>query len=66
MKLLARCPVCTTILELSIEDADKRKRCPRCARLFKVPEPETLQNALSVLKSACKDVYVDEQGNVYG
>ena len=65
MKLVARCPVCGCVLQLSLADADKRKRCPRCTRLFKVPEADTLKNALEILKTACTDIFVDEKGNVY-
>jgi uncharacterized paraquat-inducible protein A len=53
-------------MELTLEDADKRKRCLRCGRLFKVPQPEHLQKALAMLDQAHTKVYVDEKGNLYG
>jgi hypothetical protein len=65
MKLVARCPVCGYVLQLSLSDADKRKRCPKCTWLFKVPEADTLKKALEILETACTDIFVDEQGNVY-
>lgn len=66
MKLLAKCPVCGVTLELTADDADKRIRCRRCRRLFKVPELDKLHRALDLLQNAAGDMYVDEQGNVYG
>lgn len=66
MRLLAKCPQCRHEMELVLEDADKRKRCGRCGRLFKVPQPEHLQKALAMLDQAHARVYVDEKGNLYG
>ncbi len=66
MRLLARCPDCGVAMRLSLEDADKRKRCRQCGRLFKVPALEQLRKALELIKQAHAGVYVDEKGNVYG
>ncbi len=66
MRLLAKCPQCRHEMELALEDADKRKRCLRCGRLFQVPQPEHLQKALAMLNQARAKVYVDEKGNLYG
>ncbi len=66
MKLLAQCPVCRMTMELSMNDADKRIRCQRCRRLFKVPDMEKMKTAMERLAGAASDVFVDEQGNVYG
>ena len=66
MRLLTKCPDCKITIELTIEDADRRKRCGRCGRLFHVPDLEALRDALTLLASAQSDVYVDEKGNVYG
>lgn len=66
MRLLTKCPDCMIPVELSIADADRRKRCPRCGRMFRVPDTDALGNALALLRSAQTDVYVDEKGNVYG
>jgi uncharacterized paraquat-inducible protein A len=53
-------------MRLSVEDADKRKRCKNCGRLFKVPALEQLQKAIEQIRQAHTRVYVDEKGNVYG
>lgn len=66
MRLLTKCPGCSIPIELSIADADRRKRCPRCGRLFYVPDTDALRDAMSLLGTAQTDVYVDENGNVYG
>jgi uncharacterized paraquat-inducible protein A len=66
MQLLAKCPGCSVTLELSLSDADKRKRCGRCGRLFSVPDLEHLQKALAVLRQARSPIYVDEKGRFYG
>jgi hypothetical protein len=54
------------IRELTVQDADKRIRCSNCRRLFKVPDLQTLDSAVHLLAGAARDVFVDEQGNVYG
>lgn len=66
MHLLAKCPKCGHEMRLVLEDADKRKQCRRCGRLFKVPQPEHLQKAMELLEQAQGKVYVDEKGNLYG
>lgn len=66
MQLLAKCPKCSVVLELKLSDADKRKHCPQCGRLFSVPDLEHLKKALSILKEAGSTVYVDEKGRMYG
>ncbi|MHC5060383.1 MAG: hypothetical protein ACYTFK_04780 [Planctomycetota bacterium] len=66
MQILAKCPRCGQKLQLRLAAADRRITCPRCWRLFKVPDLNHLQKALSVIKSAGGTVYVDQDGNVYG
>lgn len=66
MQLLARCPDCGLEMRLLFEDADKRKRCRHCGRLFKVPALEQMQKALERIGQAQARVYVDEKGNLYG
>ena len=66
MQILAKCPRCGQILQLSLEAADRRITCPQCCGLFKVPDLEHLQKAMDVIKNAGCTVFVDEDGNVYG
>lgn len=66
MRILTKCPKCREPIPLLISDADKRKRCTRCGRLFKVPDMDQLKEALDSLSQANTIVYVDENGNFYG
>ncbi|HIJ72101.1 MAG TPA: hypothetical protein HPP87_12185 [Planctomycetes bacterium] len=66
MQILAKCPRCGQILQLSPAGADRRITCPRCYRLFKVPDLKSLQKAMEVVKNAHGTVFVDQDGNVYG
>ncbi|NLK41470.1 MAG: hypothetical protein GX298_05395 [Planctomycetes bacterium] len=66
MRLLTKCPACSIAVELSIAHADRRTHCPRCGKLFRLPDTDALHEALALLRSAQCDVYVDEKGNVYG
>lgn len=65
MKILAKCPACGRILELELEDADKRKRCAMCGRMFKVPRLDKLQKAMEIIETASGAVFVDENGRVF-
>lgn len=65
MKLQAKCPECGCVMQFDKSDADKRKRCQRCGRLFKVPELEMMKDALKIIEDAEVNVFVDEQGNTY-
>ena len=66
MNILARCPRCASVIELGVEEADRRKRCVRCGRLFHVPDPASLSRAVEVIREAKGNVFVDEQGRIYG
>jgi uncharacterized C2H2 Zn-finger protein len=66
MQILAKCPRCGQILQLSPAAADRRITCPRCYRLFKVPDLAHLQKAMRIIKTAGGQVFVDQDGNVFG
>jgi DNA-directed RNA polymerase subunit RPC12/RpoP len=66
VRILAKCPKCGRIPEFGPEAADKRVRCPKCNRLFKIPDLESLERAMTVIDSAEGTVFVDQDGNVYG
>ncbi|MCE5186615.1 MAG: hypothetical protein LLF76_10870 [Planctomycetaceae bacterium] len=53
-------------MELAMSHADRRIHCIACGRLFKVPDQQKLQNAIDRLEDAASEVFVDEQGNLYG
>ena len=66
MKLLAKCPKCLQKLELTANMADKRIRCPKCHELFKVPDIQSLNKAIEIIANARAQVYVDQDGKIYG
>ncbi|MHC4622270.1 MAG: hypothetical protein ACYS4W_00030 [Planctomycetota bacterium] len=66
MKIIARCSKCGNSWLLSGNAADRRIRCRKCARLFKVPRPEDLPKATQVIEQAKGTIYVDEAGKTYG
>jgi len=66
VQILAKCPTCNQVLQLKLSDADKMKRCQKCARLFHVPDLEHLKKAMEVIGQANTSVFVDQDGNMYG
>ena len=66
MYIIAQCPQCGNNWQLNSDAADKRIRCPRCHRLFKVPALEEMPKATKVLKQAKGTIYVDKEGKTYG
>ena len=66
MQILAKCPRCGQILQFDSSAADKRKRCPKCMRLFKVPALDHLKKATKVIEDANTTIFVDEDGKKYG
>ena len=66
MQILAKCPKCAQTLPLTIAEADKRIKCPKCYRLFKVPDLEHMKKAMKVIKNANSNIFVDQDGNIYG
>lgn len=66
MKLLAKCPKCTHNITLNSDMADKRIHCPRCHSLFQVPDLNSLNKAMGIVNNAKAQVYVDQDGKIYG
>jgi predicted Zn finger-like uncharacterized protein len=66
MKIIAQCPECRSNWLLNDASADKRVRCSKCRRLFRVPKLDEVPKAVKVIKRAKGTVYVDEAGNTYG
>ena len=66
MQIRATCPGCHRVSMLDSDATDRRIRCERCGRLFKVPKPEELTKATKIIKKAKGTVYVDENGKTYG
>ena len=66
MQIIAQCPGCGNSWVLGSEAADRRVRCARCRRLFKVPKLEEVPKAVKVIERAKGTVYVDQNGRTYG
>ncbi len=68
MQIIAKCPRCGCGWLLEDSAADRRIRCPKCGRLFKVPKPDEVPKAAKVIEKAKGKgtIYVDEAGKTYG
>jgi len=66
MQIIAKCPRCGNHWRLDDNAADRRIKCKKCRRLFKVPKLEDLPKATETLRQAKGDIYVDETGKTYG
>ena len=66
MQIIAQCPGCSGAWLLDSSAADRRIRCPKCGKLFKVPRLEEVSKAVKVIKRAKGAIYVDQDGRTYG
>lgn len=66
MQIIAHCPRCGNSWLLDGSAADRRIRCPKCHRLFKVPKLDEVPKAVKVIKHAKGTIYVDQDGKTYG
>jgi hypothetical protein len=66
MQIIAQCPGCGCTWLLDSSAADRRIRCERCRRLFKVPKLADVPKAVRIIKQATGTIYVDEDGKTYG
>ncbi len=66
MQIIAQCPKCGNNWLLDASAADRRIRCRKCHRLFKVPKLEEVPKAIKVIKQAKSTIYVDQNGKTYG
>ncbi len=66
MQIIAQCLGCGRTQLLDGTAADRRIRCRKCGRLFKVPKLNELPKAINVIKRAKCTLYVDEDGKSYG
>jgi DNA-directed RNA polymerase subunit RPC12/RpoP len=66
MQIIAKCPGCGTNWLLSNDTADKRIKCQKCGRLFKVPKLDELPKATGAIQQAKGTIYVDQTGKTFG
>ena len=66
MQIIARCSACHSVWLLEGGTADRRIRCRKCGKLFRVPKLDEVPKAAKVIKQAKGTIYVDESGKTYG
>jgi transposase-like protein len=66
MQIIAQCPRCGNSWLLDAGAADRRVKCRKCRRLFRVPKLGEVPKAIKVIKHARGTIYVDEAGRTYG
>ena len=66
MEIIAQCPSCGNVWLLDSSATDRRIRCRKCRRLFKVPSLDEVPKAVKVIKQAKGSIYVDQDGKTYG
>jgi uncharacterized Zn finger protein len=66
MKIIAKCPNCGNNWLLDSGAADRRLKCRKCGKLFKVPEIAELPKAVKVISQSKGTIYVDKAGKTYG
>jgi hypothetical protein len=48
------------------ETADRRITCSECGIIFKVPKLDEVPRAARIIKQAKTNLFVDEDGKIYG
>lgn len=66
MQIIAQCATCGNTSVLDAGAADRRVRCRKCHKLFKVPKLDEVPKAIKVVEQAKGTVHVDEDGKTYG
>lgn len=66
MQIIAECPRCGSKTLLDSSAADRRIKCLKCLRLFKIPKLEEVPDATKIINQSKGTLYVDQAGNKYG
>jgi len=66
MQIIAKCPACGSSWQFENTAADRRIKCTKCGKLFKIPKLEELPKATKMIKQAKGTIYVDQDGKTYG
>jgi predicted Zn finger-like uncharacterized protein len=66
MEIIAQCPACGSSWKLENSAADRRFKCRKCGKLFKVPKLDEVPKATKMIRQAKGTIYVDENGKIYG
>ena len=66
MQIIVQCPRCGYRWRLEAAAADRRVRCRKCLLLLKVPDLTEVPNATDIINQAESELYVDDNGKVFG
>ena len=66
VQIIAKCPKCGSVRLLGAAAADRRVRCLKCNRLFRVPKLDEVPKAVKIIKQSKGTIYVDQDGKTYG
>jgi uncharacterized Zn finger protein len=66
MQIISKCPRCSSNWILDGRAADRRIKCKKCGKLFKVPNLDEVPKAVRVVRRAKGTIYVDQTGKTYG
>ncbi|MEJ2647481.1 MAG: hypothetical protein P8016_03605 [Sedimentisphaerales bacterium] len=66
MRIIAQCPLCSSSWLLDDTNQDRRIRCRKCSRVFRVPALDEVPKAAALIRRARNDVYVDQSGKTFG
>ena len=66
MRIIAQCPECNSAWLINEKDQDRRVRCKKCRKAFRVPKLDEVPLAADVIKQAKGAVFVDESGKTFG
>ncbi|MHC4132005.1 MAG: hypothetical protein ACYSSP_11200 [Planctomycetota bacterium] len=66
MQIIAQCPSCGNCWLMGPETADRRITCSECGIIFKVPKLDEVPRAARIIKQAKTNLFVDEDGKIYG
>ena len=66
MQIIAQCPICKISCLLDGDYADRRVKCIKCKKRFRIPKLEEVPNAKSVIEEVMGTIYVDQKGKIFG
>jgi transposase-like protein len=66
MNIHVKCPNCSYPATVGPQKAGTRKTCDKCGKMFKIPDLESLEDAISILNISGGNIYVDQKGKIYG
>lgn len=66
MQIIAKCPICKISWLLDGDNVDRRVKCIKCGKRFRIPKLEEVPKAKNVIEEVKGTIYVDEKGEIFG